>query len=255
MHVEVVLLPADLSERQSRGRSIVIFDVFRATTTMTAALAAGVREIHVFGSTDAAVSASNMARSTALLCGEEKCLPPSGFHLGNSPGVFTPELHCDRIILMSTTNGTRAILAAQSAAKVLIGALVNARAVAQALSRDAGHVTLLCAGTGGQVAIEDLAGAGAVIVEIKKLTAVEAESDAVLLAESVFAANRENLPQFLREGRGGQNVIAAGLEADIAFAATLNSIDLVGIVMRGKPPIVRKLLDGPNGESQLASYD
>ena len=106
------------------ARPVVVFDVLRATTTMAAALAAGIREIRIYGSTTAA-RVGAVGNESLLLCGEEKCLPPRGFHLGNSPGAFSSQLHRDRVICMSTTNGTRAILAASDAHRIFTGALVN----------------------------------------------------------------------------------------------------------------------------------
>src|SRR5437764_990278 len=83
--VEVILLPADLRREHLDGRAVVVFDVLRATTTMTAALEAGVREIRVFGDLASAREAAAGFTEPRILCGEEQCLPPEGFDLGNSP--------------------------------------------------------------------------------------------------------------------------------------------------------------------------
>src|SRR5438876_11749475 len=106
MDLRVVLLPRDLDPEHTSGRAVVVFDVLRATTSMAAALAAGVGEIRVFGDLDAARAAAGRAGAEArLLCGEENCLPPQDFDLGNSPGAFTPGLHAGRTLYMCTTNG------------------------------------------------------------------------------------------------------------------------------------------------------
>ena len=128
MNAKVILLPRDLRPEDLRGRSVVVFDVLRATTTMTAALAAGVREIRVFGDLESARRAADAFHGSRLLCGESNCLPPPGFDLGNSPGAFNRETHAGRVAFMSTTNGTRAILAARGAHAIFTGALVNAAA-------------------------------------------------------------------------------------------------------------------------------
>src|SRR5690348_7200145 len=110
MLVDVVSLPKDLTETHVRGRAVVVFDVLRATTTMTAALAAGADEIHVFPTLDEARAAANACKTDRLLCGEVRCLPPEGFDLGNSPGAYVSENVRGKILFMSTTNGTRAIV-------------------------------------------------------------------------------------------------------------------------------------------------
>lgn len=245
MNVDVVLLPEMLPKEKLAGATVVVFDVLRATTTMAAALSAGVKEIRVFGSTGAARDAARAADGV-LLCGEEKCLPPDGFHLGNSPGAFESALHRDRTVNMSTTNGTRAILAAQSARRMFTGAIVNAGAVAKALWESIGStgvgvdVLLLCSGTNGQIAAEDAIGAGAVLHALRPQGPVRLVSDVARIAEDLFAANRADLAGALRNTRGGQNVVDAGLEADIDFAARLDALDVVGEVSSSDPPVVRR---------------
>src|SRR5689334_18854020 len=124
MKLDVVFLPKELQPDQVRGRTVVVFDVLRATTTMTAALAAGVEAIRVYPDTASARrDATHIGLYPApVLCGEENCLRPEGFHLGNSPAGFTKAEHAGHTVFMSTTNGTRAILAAKGAKLILIGA-------------------------------------------------------------------------------------------------------------------------------------
>src|SRR4051812_10265453 len=105
MRVDVVFIPSLLDDGHLRGRSVAVFDVLRATTSMAAALAVGVVEIRVSPAPASAARAAGPASPLRLLCGEEKCLPPPGFDLGNSPGRFTAE-HRGRVVHMSTTNGT-----------------------------------------------------------------------------------------------------------------------------------------------------
>lgn len=232
MKADVVLLPSHLAPNRLAGQSCVVFDVLRATTTMTAALAGGVREIHLFASLDAARAAAEDFRGHRLLCGEERCLTPPGFDLGNSPGQFT-SAHQGSTLFMCTTNGTRALLAARQAAALYTGALVNASAVAKRLRGDGRDVVLLCAGTNGEVATEDVLGAGAVLQAL----GAELASDTARIALALFQATRERLVDALRECQGGRNVLAANLPADIAVAARLDSFHTVGVAS-GDPLVV-----------------
>lgn len=229
MKADVVGLPRELPPGALGGRTVVVLDVLRATTSMTAALSAGVEEIRVFGDVESARKAAGAYGGAKVLCGEVGCLPPAGFDLGNSPGAFGAE-HAGRVVFMSTTNGTRAIIAAREAKRVLVGALVNAEAVARAAERAAGDVTLLCAGTNGQVAMEDLIGAGAILAAMR---GVELESDVARVAVRLFEGARGDLLGALAEAQGGRNVVAVGLEADVAFAARLNAVPVVGGVEEG----------------------
>ena len=236
MDIDVVLLPRDLTPAHLDGRVVVVFDVLRATTSMAAALAAGVGEIRIFANLREAqgAAARHAGPAARLLCGEENCLKPVGFDLGNSPGAFSRGAHAGRTVYMSTTNGTRAIVACRAAPVVLTGALVNASAVARAVTRrwPGMAVTLLCAGTGGAAAMEDVIGAGAVMDALSRPGTLAPSSDVVLMALRLFRSARADLRAVLTESRGGQNVVAAGLAPDIDFAARLDSLDVVGAVER-----------------------
>ncbi len=232
MNTEVVLLPRDLSPHDLLDRAVVVFDVLRASSTILAALSAGVKEIRLFADVHLARQAAARFGHEAILCGEVKCLPPEGFDLGNSPGAFS-ESHAGRFVFMSTTNGTRAVLAASNANAVLIGAILNAAAVAEKLCTLGLDTTLLCAGTNGQVAMEDLIGAGAVIAELQRRSVTGLASDKARIARRLFEEVCGNLPSALRETQGGQNVVLAGLETDIDFAARLNHLAVVGVVREG----------------------
>ncbi|HEX2973424.1 MAG TPA: 2-phosphosulfolactate phosphatase [Tepidisphaeraceae bacterium] len=226
--IDVALLPRDLPANQSE-QAVVVLDVLRATTSMAAALAAGVKEIRVFGDVTSAQQAARAYSGKALLCGELQCLPPPGFDLGNSPDAFGP-IHAGRTVFMSTTNGTRAIIAARSAKRVLTGAIVNAEAVAERLIDLGMNATLLCAGTNGRIAMEDLIGAGAILHSLQKRQAIELGSDVARVALRLFDTTRDGLRAALGDAQGGRNVIAAGLPEDIDFAAKLNSLSAVGVI-------------------------
>ena len=235
MNLEVVLLPRDLKPGQLRDRACAVFDVLRATTTMAAALAAGVTEIHLFDNLDAArAAAAGSPHASRLLCGEAQCVAPPGFDLGNSPGQFLPA-HRGATLFMSTTNGTRALLAAREAAAIFTGAIVNASAVAEAARATGRDVTLLCAGTNGQVAMEDVIGAGAVATALR----ADRLDDIARLAVHAFESGKNHLPGVLSETVGGINVRQAGLSEDIDFAARLDAVPVVGVA-GGDPLVVRR---------------
>ncbi|HXE51989.1 MAG TPA: 2-phosphosulfolactate phosphatase [Tepidisphaeraceae bacterium] len=239
MTVDVVLLPRYLTPEDLSGRAVAVFDVLRATTTMTSALAAGVKEIRAFGEIDAAMAAAKQSKDPHVLAGERNAIKPPGFDLGNSPGAFTPAQHRGQTVFMATTNGTRALVAAAEAQTIFAAALVNASAVAEALLSTGLDITLLCSGTEGFVSTEDVLGAGAVIDTILSLSQVQLTSDILWMAHELFVAHRNNLLAALSNSRGGRNVQRAGLTPDLAFCAKLNSIPCVGVAS-GSPPVVRR---------------
>ena len=215
------------------GRTVVVFDVLRATTTMTAALQCGVKSIRIFGDIESAKIAFNNATDLIgkkLLCGEVNCLPPMGFDLGNSPHQFDKNKHVGLTLFLSTTNGTKAILAATGAKNILVGALVNATAIAKAAVATQCHITLLCAGTNGDVSMEDLLGAGAVIAGISRLALKVKLNEQARIAGKLFNAYQDHPLEILEDSAGGKNLAAVGLSDDIKFCANLNSHDIVGVV-------------------------
>lgn len=232
MNVEAIFLPQALSQDAILNRAVVVFDVLRATTTIAAALTAGVEEVRVFAELSSAKDAAATHAGPKLLCGEYRCLPPPGFDLGNSPVAFDAHAHRGRTMFLSTTNGTRAFLAARDAKLLMAGAVVNASAVARILLQSELDVTLLCAGTDGKLALEDILGVGAVIDALTRLSEPTLESDAARLALSFFCDRRNTLAKTMSESQGGRNIRAVGLDGDITYAAKHDALDVVGVVQK-----------------------
>jgi 2-phosphosulfolactate phosphatase len=135
----------------------VVVDVIRATTTAGVYLKEGARALVLAPSLEAA----RLLRAPGeVLAGEVGGLRPPGFDLGNSPreakGV------AGRVVVMATTNGTKAAHAARSAAHLLLGSLQNATATARLAAALGEEVALVCAGKEGQVALDDLYAAGVI---------------------------------------------------------------------------------------------
>lgn len=219
----------------------MVLDVLRATTTMVAALSAGCREIRVFGDVEETRSAAAAFDGPKLLCGERRALPPSGFDLGNSPGDFTAVRCAGKTLFMTTTNGTPAILAAGSAPEVLVASLANLSATADHLLLGGQDVTLLCAGQRGDVAMEDLIGAGAIVARLlERKPSLEKENDAAHIAALLFRSNAEQLPQAFWLCLGARTELAHGLSADIDYCAVMDRFNTLATL---KPPNVVRRLD------------
>lgn len=241
MIVDIWPLPLKMNPRLLTDRVVVIFDVLRATTSMAAAIASGAMEIRIFASLESAQAAGQEFGGAKLLCGERRCVAPPGFDLGNSPADFTNPNVRGKTLFMSTTNGTRAIVAAAQAPRRMVASLVNAAATARSLARLGMDVTLLCAGTDGKFAPEDIIGAGAIVIELEKLVRVE-RNDTTTFGADLFLGARSDLVGALQNTQGGKNVIGAGLSGDIEFAAQLNRYD-VGIEVSGDLPVARRIIE------------
>ena len=92
MKLDVLLTPAELVPSEIAGRTVVVLDVLRASTSIVEALAAGARLLYPVATIEDAIAmARALGRDEVLLAGERRALPIDGFDLGNSPGEFTAE--------------------------------------------------------------------------------------------------------------------------------------------------------------------
>jgi 2-phosphosulfolactate phosphatase len=239
--LNVYALPRYVEPDRLAGGCAVVIDVLRSATSIVHALAAGANEIlPCLEIEDARNLARQFPAGEVLLGGEREGLPIEGFDLGNSPDeYYTERVGCKSIVL-TTTNGTRAMDRARAADDVFIAAFVNARAVARRLF-DRENVHILCAGTDGKISEDDvlLAGffverllreGGAVYVQNgQAITAREMWLHAFALPQALGAEPLEadRLADRLRRSLGGQHLLALGLDEDILAASQLDRFDIV----------------------------
>lgn len=201
--LEVLFSPAEfrtLPQRDLTGTTCVVFDVLRATSTIVTALAAGAAGVQPVGEIAEAL-ALRRARPEVLLAGERDGLRIRAaltggvdFDLGNSPREFTPARVAGRLIVMTTTNGTRALQACAGAAEVMVGSFLNLRATAEHLARSPGKsICLVCAGTGENAALEDTLAAGALCAELQSIQPTAQLQDSGLIACHAFLQARDDL--------------------------------------------------------------
>lgn len=260
VHLLPSLIPADALD----GGVAVAIDVLRATTSMVHALAAGSDAvIPCLEVEEARRVAAALRPARGLLAGERQGVPIPGFDLGNSPSTFTPEACSGRTVVMTTTNGTKALAACLGAARVLVAAFVNRKATLEALKADGRPVHLVCAGTDGQVSLEDTLLAGAIAQELDTWAweesggiagsvriGGEAAADTVLAndgAEIAASLWREteamiqegySLADALGDGRGGRQVLALGLDVDVDDAGQVDRFPFAVEMLRDPTRVV-----------------
>lgn len=237
MHVDVAptaetLCPAGLAER-----AVLVVDVLRASTTIVTALANGCAG--VVPVPDPETARRRLADAPgALVAGERRGEPLAGFDLGNSPLEFTPERVGGRTVIFTTSNGTRALLAARAAAAVAVAALVNlgaAAAWARAQGRD---ITVACAGERGARSLEDWVCAGLLAERL-------ADAAGVVLSEAGREAVVAARPYAGDVGRLGMDsawalhLHAAGRGEDVAACLRVDTLALVPVYRADVDRIVR----------------
>ncbi len=211
---------------------MVVIDVFRASTTIAAALAGGARFVLPAGDVEQAMKlAEPYAANEVLLGGERECRRIEGFQLGNSPREYTREVVAGKVIIFTTTNGTRALAAARDAATVLVGSFVNFSAVADAVARhDA--VTILCAGNNGRLSLEDFACAGGLVARLARgKTRLD---DAALAARAAYKNLKGNISRTLAATEHALRLTDLGFRADLDFALKVDSLPVVPRLSEGR---------------------
>ncbi len=210
--------------------TVVVIDVVRATTTIIEALANGARAIYPTDSTEEAVKlAISLGRDDTLLCGERKGYKVEGFDLGNSPREFTTAAVGGKKLVMSTTNGTRALGVGREARRLLPCAFTNLSAVARAVGGD-DHVVLLCAGREDQFSMDDALCAGHLIQRIVAEDEGDREYNDASRAALALASARKPTRHFLSLSAGGAATIEIGLADDLDVCCDVDRHDLVAVM-------------------------
>lgn len=207
----------------------VVIDVIRATSTICQALAAGYQRVFCAAEVDEAF-ALREALGDGVLGGERHAVAIPGFDLGNSPREYLEP--AGTTLILSTTNGTRAVVAAaQRCERVFIASLLNLGAVVDAVSGAGDDAVVVCAGVQGAMNLDDTFVAGR-IVDLLGWERTDAAEAAARLVGTWGGAE-----EAFRTSRSGRNLLenAPHLEEDIAFCARESVLEVVPqlVGMRG----------------------
>jgi 2-phosphosulfolactate phosphatase len=223
--IDVVFSYQALASAEVAGRTVVVVDVLRATTTIAVALANGARAVLPAASTEEALRiAQNLERDAVVLAGERGAMRIPGFALGNSPSEFGPDTVAGRTIVMTTTNGTQALIAAQGAREVIVGAAVNFSAVAEraaAALATHGDLLILCAGGETRFSLEDAFAAGRlarVLLPQGGLRHVTV-NDGVVAALEIARHYGERWLRAIRSSSHGRLLVKLGFRDDLQACA------------------------------------
>ena len=223
--IDVIFTPDLLPFADLTSKTVVVVDILRATTTITVALANGAHSITpVLTPEDAFRFADN--QPDTLIGGERHGIKVDGFHLGNSPREYTQAVVAGKQVVLTTTNGTRTLQACRSAQEVFVGSFLNLRAVIDALSQEKTDLTFACAGREGGFCMEDTVFAGACVDALKSRVAPKL-TDAAEAARLLYREYNDNLLNMLQNCYHGQYLASINLEADVAFCAQLDVVDIV----------------------------
>jgi 2-phosphosulfolactate phosphatase len=226
--VEICFSPELVHLHSLENKIVVVVDIFRATSTMIAALANGITEIKTFADLE---ECRAMKEQGFLIAGERNGLTAPGFEMGNSPVAYLNQMHEGRKLAMTTTNGTLAISKSSGADEIIIGSFPNLSATIQYLQNKNQDVLIHCAGWKGMFNLEDSLYAGALVKSLE--SSHEATEDGALAMKALFEKEGHDLKGFLSKASHAKRLQNHNIESDIDFCLTLDLFEIIGKVTEG----------------------
>lgn len=233
MKLDVFMSPNEMASGDTQGSVVAIIDVLRASTSIAAALDNGAKSVIPADSADEIITRSKQfERAHVKLAGERRMLAIPGFDMGNSPLEFTPEAVAGCTVLISTTNGTRALLGVQGARDIVIASYVNLTVVSAMLrtaARSDTDISIVCAGTEGHFSLEDAACAGRYVRAITNRTPSVVTNDAAQACALIDRKYGDNISKIFKDSSHGKALEEAGFGDDLVACAAVDSHPVVPI--------------------------
>lgn len=227
MRVDLAPTPRGLTPRALAGRVAVVIDVVRTSTTIVTALVHGAVGVIPAASTRAARErARALPADTVLLGGEREGERIPGFDLGNSPREYTPERVRGKTVIMTTSNGTRALLAAGAARATAVLGFVNLGAVTRWILAQREDLLIVCAGKSGGLALEDTVCGGLLIGRLREAGAELTLGDPARAAELLADRFHGDIRQVFEESEWGRALGRLGHGGDLELCARLDAFDV-----------------------------
>ena len=225
MKIDIIISASDIKKEKIENKTVVVIDILRATSVITTAMNNGCKGVIPVLTVEEAAEIVRNSKEEFMLGGERNALKIEGFNYSNSPLEFSRETIDGKTLVMTTTNGTKAIKGCIGASSILIGAMVNAKATAKRILELNNDVVIVNAGTYGEFSIDDFLCSGYIIDCL--LEAVQAElSDIAITSHYIYKSN-EDLHSFIKYASHYKRIMKLGLEADLEYCCRKDIIDKV----------------------------
>lgn len=228
MKLDVAFSPHELTPGEVADRTVLVIDVLRATSTICAALHHGARAVVPAADTEDATRLEQaLGAGDVVLAGERNSVRIPGFQLGNSPGEMSADAVQGKTLVMTTTNGTLALLATAGAREVVVAAAVNLTAAgefARAALEQHGDLLLLCAGRDHGFGLDDAYIAGCLAVRaLGGRRRRQGLNDAALVSVDLVIRYRDRVERVLALSRAGRELSARGFREDVEAASIIDA--------------------------------
>ncbi len=226
--LEVCLSPALLHLYDTKGSVVVIIDIFRATSTITAALHNGAACVVPVATVARCIELGSTIEGS-ITAGERDGRVAEGLQHGNSPLEYPADFVKGKKLILTTTNGTRLLHMVEDADTIVIGSFLNLRAVCAYLINRGKNVLLGCASWKDRVNLEDTLFAGAVVQEIG--ASFDINCDSARAARVLYErASSEGLIEFLSDSSHYRRLSAFGLVHDMEYCVSLDLHPVVPVL-------------------------
>jgi 2-phosphosulfolactate phosphatase len=227
-YIDVFFSNQAFQEEELRGKTAIIIDVLRASSSITTAINNGARKIiPVADMSDAMKIATTMDQKDYLLCGEKNGTKIEGYHLGNSPAEYAPDVVKDKTLIFNTTNGTKAIKKAALANQIYVGAFLNQQSILNAIRQHDDEVVLICSGWQGRLSIEDTLFAGSLLHALSGGSLPEAAKDGAKVAFGLFEKYGDDLVGAISKSDHAKRLAELVPNDDISYCCKVNEFDVL----------------------------
>jgi 2-phosphosulfolactate phosphatase len=226
MQFETILSPALLNLYDLKGKTVVVIDILRATSSICVGFNTGVLLFRPVAQPEQALA---MQEEGFIAAAERNGQKLDGFSMGNSPfDYLNPKLK-DKKVAITTTNGTRCLHLSYMASEIIVGSFLNLQAVANHCRLKNKDVVAFCAGWKDKFNLEDTLFAGALAHLLQDDFSIECDS--TLAAMDLYDKAKNNLSGYIKKASHAQRFERLGIEKDIDFCMQTS---IYGIVPKMK---------------------
>lgn len=228
MHIHILPHLGEITKDIIQRKNVVVIDVFRATSVIVTALANHVKEVIVKSDVQNAINEFEKRKGiNCVIAGERNMEKILGFHYGNSPIAYLKNKDIlGKTLILTTTNGTRAINLCQGALNVYICSMLNSLSVALRLVADKKDVIVICSGSKETFSLDDGLCAGLLVYNIRKNCNFIEDEFAKYLCQ-LYEDNKDNLRGILRNCDAYNALLARGYEDDVNFCLMYDLYNIV----------------------------
>ncbi len=230
--VEVCFIPGQFPLYAADMGIVVVIDVLRATSAMVAAFDNGVERIIPVATVEEA--RAYIGRDGYIAAAERDGEVVEGFSYGNSPLAYVGKDLRGKTIVMTTTNGTKAINLAKDAPMLVIGSFLNLSALSEWLVQQDQNVLLLCSGWKDKFNLEDSVFAGAVMERLLISGKFGLEEDSSIAAQYMYLAARDNFMGILKAAPRRRRIEQLKLLADVKYCLTPDQSTMIPVLRNGE---------------------